>query len=224
MHIEPGLVDGARMALSWGTAAAAAGWSVRLIAQDLRLHDPVSFALRAVLATAATLVCYEVLPHFSAGVSEVHLIFGTMILLLLGAGPAAVGLAGGLAVQGLLFAPYDLPMYTVNVTTLLFPLFAIHHLAGRIVPARKPYVDLSYAEVLKLSAVYQGGIIAWVAFWVFYGQGLAIWPEVAAFATAYLLVIVLEPVVDLGALALAKALRRHKDSGLFVSRLHHPAP
>jgi ABC-type Co2+ transport system permease subunit len=223
MHIEPGVVDGAKMILSWGTAAAAAGISLKLVAEDLRSHNAVSFALRAVLAAIGTWICFEVLPTQPMGVSEVHIILGTTLMLILGAGPAAVGLAGGLLIQGLLFAPGDLAMYTVNVTTLLFPLFAIHWAARQIVPAGTAYVDLRYADVLKLSAVYQGGIIAWVAFWVLYGQGTAALSDLAVFAAAYALVIVLEPLVDLAALAGAKAARRYKDSGLFVNRLHHPA-
>lgn len=223
MHIEPGVVDGAKMILSYGTAAAAAGVSLKLIADDLKSHNPLSFALRAVLAAIGTFVCFEVLPHFAVGVSEVHLILGTTLLLILGAGPAALGLAAGLLVQGLFFAPSDLPMYTVNVTTLLFPMFLIHTIARKAIPATKAYVDLGYADVLKLSFAYQGGIVAWVAFWALYGHGTSVLGDVASFGAAYMLVVIVEPIADLGALALAKALRRYKDSGLFVNRLHHTA-
>ena len=223
MHIEPGVVDGAKMVLSYGTAAAAAGVSLKLIADDLKQHNVLSFALRSVLAAMGTFICFEVLPHMPVGVSEVHLILGTTLLLILGAGPAALGLAGGLLMQSLFFAPTDLPMYTVNVTTLLFPLFLIHMVAGRIIPGGKAYVDLGYAEVLKLSAAYQGGIVAWVAFWAFYGEGVSALGGVVSFGAAYMLVVLIEPLADLGALALAKALRNHKDSGLFVNRLHNAA-
>ena len=223
MHIEPGVVDGAKMILSYGTAAAAAGVSLKLIADDLKQHNVLSFALRSVLAAMGTFICFEVLPHMPVGVSEVHLILGTTLLLILGAGPAALGLAGGLLMQSLFFAPTDLPMYTVNVTTLLFPLFLIHMVAGRIIPGGKAYVDLGYAEVLKLSAAYQGGIVAWVAFWAFYGEGVSALGGVVSFGAAYMLVVLIEPLADLGALALAKAMRGHKDSGLFVNRLHNAA-
>ncbi|MDO5704177.1 MAG: energy-coupling factor ABC transporter permease [Paracoccus sp. (in: a-proteobacteria)] len=223
MHIEPGVVDGAKMALAWGTAAAAAGVSLKLIADDLKTHSLPSFAARSVLAMIGTFICFEVLPHVAVGISEVHIILGTTLLLILGAGPAAVGLAAGLLVQGLFFAPTDLPMYFVNVTTLLFPLFAIHMIARRIIPATKAYVDLSYAEVLKLSAAYQGGIVAWVAFWALYGQGAGVMSDVLSFGAAYMLVIAIEPLADLAALAIAKTLHRHKDSGLFVDRLHRAA-
>ena len=62
-------------------------------------------------------------------------------------------------------------MFFVNVTTLLMPLFAVHALAKRIVPQATAYVDLRYVDVLKMSAIYHGGVIAWVAFWALYGQG-----------------------------------------------------
>ena len=48
---------------------------------------------------------FEVFPHEPVGVSEVHLILGSTLLLMFGAGAAAIGLAFGLLVQGLFFAP-----------------------------------------------------------------------------------------------------------------------
>ena len=89
------------------------------------------------LRHVGTFVFFEVLPHFSAGISEVHFILGTTLFLLLGAGAAAAGLVLGLLLQGTFFAPTDLPMFFVNMTTLLFPLFALHALAKRIVPERQ---------------------------------------------------------------------------------------
>ncbi|WP_333834151.1 energy-coupling factor ABC transporter permease [Rubrimonas sp.] len=223
MHMEPGVVDGAKMFLSYGTAAAAAGVTLKLAAEDLKSHSATSFAARCALATAGVFVCFEVLPHFPVGVSEVHLILGTTLLLILGAAPCAIGLAAGLAIQSLFFAPSDLPMYTVNVTTLLFPLFLVNVLAHRIIPAQTPYVDLRYADVLKLSLAFQGGIVAWVAFWAIYGQGIGVIGDVASFGAAYMLVVIVEPLADLAALAGAKTLRRYSASGLFVNRLHNPA-
>lgn len=223
MHIEPGVVDGAKMVLSHATAAAAGGYTLKLAVEDIRSHDALSFGLRAALAGILTFFCFEVLPHFPVGVSEVHFILGTTVLLLFGAAPAAVGLAGGLAVQSFFFAPSDIPMLPVNVTTLLFPLFVIHELARRMIPADRAYVDLRYGEILKLSLAYQGGIVAWVAFWAFYGQGFAVAGSVLSFGAAYMLVVLIEPLADLAVLAAAKGMRRFSGTGLFVRRLHHPA-
>ena len=225
MHIEPGIVDGAKMGLAYATAAGAAGYTAKLAMSDLAKHHAGSFALRAAMGTVGTFVFFEVLPHFPVGVSEVHFILGTTLFLLLGAAPAAIGLALGLLIQGVVFAPSDLPMYFVNVTTLLVPLFAIGALAARIIPHDRAYVDLAYADVLKLSAMYQGGVVAWVAFWAFYGQGVgaetfsAVW----TFGVAYLLVIVIEPVTDLAVLAGAKALRHSGARSFFDVRLYAPA-
>ena len=225
MHIEPGIVHGAKMALAHGTAAAAAGYSLKMIADDLKTHAVPSFVARAALAVVAVLVFFEILPHFPVGVSEVHLILGTTLLLLLGTGPAAIGLAGGLAIQGMFFAPTDLPMYFVNVTTLLVPLFAIHAMARKVLPQGVAYVDLGYSDVLKLSVAYQGGIVAWVAFWAFYGQGVGAetFASVATFGAAYMTVVLIEPIADLAVLWLAKSLRGLEKSGLVTRRLYNAA-
>jgi hypothetical protein len=146
-------------------------------------------------------------------------------MLFLGVGPAAVGLAGGLLIQSLFFAPADLPQYGMNVTTLLVPLFATAALARRVVPAHTAYVDIRYAQALKLSLAYQGGIVLWVAFWALYGGGLG--PgnlaEVSRFGAAYLGVVLLEPLVDLALLALAKGLHRLRGSVCIEPRLYQAA-
>jgi hypothetical protein len=225
MHIEPGLVDAAKITLSYGTAAAVATATVKFAADSIRTDGLLSLAVRSVVATVLVFVFFEVLPHVAVGVSEVHLIMGTTLLLLLGTAPAAIGLAAGLLVQGLFFAPFDLPQYGMNVTTLLAPLFAIHLLARRVVPATTADVDLGYSQVLKLSVAYQGGIVAWVAFWAIYGQGFsaANLASIGTFGLAYMTVILLEPLVDLAALAGAKALRNRPVMGLFNRRLYDAA-
>ena len=225
MHIEPGVVDGAKMGFAYATAAGAAGYTAKLALSDLAKTNIGSFAIRTVLATIGTFFFFEVLPHFPVGISEVHFILGTTLFLLLGAAPAALGLALGLLVQSMFFAPTDLPMFFVNVTTLLVPLFAITALAQRVIPGDRAYVDLGYGEVLKLSAMYQGGVVAWVAFWAFYGQGVGAetFQSVLSFGAAYMLVILIEPIADLAVLAGAKALRGMEKSGLFTPRLYNAA-
>ncbi|WP_353474393.1 energy-coupling factor ABC transporter permease [Salipiger sp. H15] len=222
MHIEPGVVDGAKMALAAVTAAGAAGFTARQAARDIARTDLIFFTARSLIAAIGTFVFFEVLPHFPVGVSEVHFILGSTLFLLLGVAPAALGLALGLLVQGLFFAPTDLPMYFVNVTTLLVPLFATSALARRVVPEGTAYVDLSYADVLKLSGAFQAGVVAWVAFWVFYGQGVsaATLQSVVTFGGAYMLVLLIEPLADLAALAAAKSLRNTGFGRVFAPRLY----
>lgn len=219
MHIEPGLVLGAKIVLGHATGAATLGGMALAAGRDGRLRGLPSLAARAGIAAAAVLVFFQVLPHHPVGVSEVHLILGSTLLLVLGAAPAALGLAGGLLLQGLLFAPFDLPQFGMNVTTLLAPLLGIHWLSRRIIAPSTPYVDLRYGQALALSTAYQGGIVAWVASWAFWGQGAAAWPSVATFGAAYMTVVLLEPLVDLAVLAGAKSMRGLRGSGLVTPRL-----
>lgn len=225
MHIEPGVVNGAKIALSYATAAGATAYSAKLVWKDLVDRGVVSLAARSIMATMGVFVFFELLPHFSAGVSEVHFIFGTTLLLILGAAPAAIGLAGGLLLQGLLFAPIDLPQFGMNLTTLLVPLFGLHYMANRIIAPDTAYVDLSYAQTLKLSATYQGGIVAWVAFWAVYGQGFGAetLSSIAAFGAAYATVLIIEPIADLAVLAGAKALKGKLAMPFVTPRLYNAA-
>lgn len=226
MHIEPEVVAGAKILLSYATAAGAFALTVKLARDSLRDNGGLlALALRSLLTTVLVFCFFEVLPHHPVGVSEVHLILGSTLFLLFGAGAAAIGLAVGLLLQGLFFAQFDLPQYGMNVTTLLLPLWAIQLLAKRIIPARTAYVDTSYQQALALSTAYQGGIVAWVAFWAFYGNGFSSenLMSVGSFGLAYMSVILLEPLIDLGVLAAAKALSRYSQGPLFNVRLHQPA-
>lgn len=226
MHIEPGVVDGAKIALSYATAAAAAGLTAKLAWDTIRNDGGVTaLALRSVITTALVFVFFEVMPNYAVGVSEVHFILGATLYLIFGAGPAAIGLALGLLAQGVFFAPGDLPQYFMNVTTLVFPLWAVSLVAKRIIPANTAYTDVTFAQCFALSATYQGGIVAWVAFWALYGQGFAAGnlAAIGSFGAAYLVVIVLEPILDMGVLAIAKTMDRFRHSPVFYNRLHSPA-
>ncbi len=221
MHIEPDLVSPEKMLIAYGTAAAAAGYTAKLAWDSIREQGPLSLVVRSVVGIAAVFAFFELLPHHPVGVSEVHLILGSTLLLVLGAAPAAIGLALGLLLQGLFFAPFDLPQYFANVTTLLVPLFAIKLVADRIIRPDTPYVDLRYSQALALSATYQGGVVIWVGFWALYGQGLGAEniTAVASFGAAYMLVVLAEPLIDLAILAGAKLVRGLGRTGLVTHRL-----
>ena len=221
MHIEPGLVDGAKIALGHATAAAAGATALYHIATATRERGLASVVARSVIATVGVFLFFEVMPHFAIGVSEVHFILGSTLFLILGAGPAAIGLAAGLLIQGVFFAPLDLPQYGMNLTTLLVPLFALNELAKRIIAPGTAYVDLKYSQVLALSAVYQGGVVAWVAFWAVYGAGFGAenLAAIGTFGLAYMAVVLIEPIADLAVLGLAKAVKGH-GSPLVTSRLY----
>lgn len=222
MHIEHGVVEGAKILLSYATAVGAAGLTAKMAVDTVKNDGGVlALAVRSVISTILVFGFFEILPHQAVGVSEVHLILGTTLYLMFGAGAAAIGLAMGLLVQGVFFAPFDLPQYGMNVTTLIVPLFAMGEIAKRVIPAKTAYKDVTYKQAFTLSAAYQGGIVAWVAFWAFYGQGFGAenFAQVGSFSAAYLLVILLEPVVDLAVLAGAKFLHKHKDTKFLTSRL-----
>ncbi|PWW02044.1 cobalt uptake protein with substrate-specific transmembrane region [Hoeflea marina] len=224
MHIEPGVVDGAKIVLSYATAAASLGLVGKMAVDTVREHGSIAAAaLRSVATTALVFTFFEVFPHEAVGVSEVHLILGSTLFLVFGAGPAAIGLVLGLLLQGVFFAPFDLPQYGMNITTLIVPLFAMAALAKRIIPARTAYKDVSYMQALTLSVTFQGGIVAWVAFWVVYGHGFGAenLASVATFAAAYMTVVVVEPLIDLGVLAIAKNLHGLGGATLFQNRLYH---
>ncbi|PYG31797.1 energy-coupling factor ABC transporter permease [Pelagimonas varians] len=221
MHVEPGIVDAAKIGLSYATAAAAGGVATKMAIDTVRESGVSKMAARTAIATVATFSFFQILPHFPVGVSEVHFILGSTLFLMLGAAPAAFGLAIGLLLQGMFFAPTDLPMYFVNVTTLLVPLMAMSALAKRIITPGTAYVDLSYKQTLALSTAFQGGVVAWVAFWAFYGQGFGAMSSVMSFGAAYMMVILIEPLIDLACLAGAKSIRDIKASGILASRVYN---
>jgi ABC-type Co2+ transport system permease subunit len=225
MHIEPGLVDSSKIFLSYATATAALAYTSKLALDTVKHGSVAGLLLRSAIATALVFCFFELLPHHPVGVSEVHLILGTTLMLILGAAPACIGLAAGLLIQSLFFAQQDLPQYGMNVTTLLVPLFATSALARRIIPAHVAYVDIGYQQAFKLSAAYQGGIVVWVGFWALFGRGAEAenLGQIASFGAAYMTVVLLEPLVDLAVLAGAKAWRRLQGTALVEKRLYSAA-
>jgi len=207
MHIEPGVVAGAKMLLSYGTATAVIGAGAKLAWDNARQNGLLSLALKSLISTALVFVFFEVFPHYPVGVSEVHLILGTTLLMVFGVAPAMIGLAAGLLVQGVFFAPFDLPQYGINVTTLLASMLMLYGATRRIVPSGTAYRDITYRQMLAMSVVWEGAIVGWVAFWAIYGQGVGAQNlrEVLSFGGAYMLVVILEPLIDLAVLSAVKA-------------------
>ena len=83
-------------------------------------------------------------------------------------------------------------------------------------------MDIRYGQALKLSVAYQGGIVVWVAFWAFYGQGVGAenLSQVLAFGSAYMSVVIIEPLLDLGLLAAAKFLNGLRNTMFVEKRLY----
>lgn len=225
MHIEPGIVDSAKMVLSYVTAAGSLGFLGKQAIASVSEQGAASLAQRAAIATLAVFSFFEFFPHYPVGVSEVHFILGSTLFLVLGAAPAGIGLALGLLTQSLFFAPQDLPQFGMNVTTLLVPLFGLEALARRIIAPGTAYVDLTYIQALKLSTAFQAGVVGWVAFWVLYGSGFSVetFAKLATFGGAYMSVVLGEPLVDLAVLALAKLGHGLARTGFVTPRLYRAA-
>ena len=222
MHIEPGVVNGAKIGLSYLTGAAAIAIGLKLLIQ--RMFNNTSgllTAVRCLITTVFVFSFFEVLPQYPLGVSEVHFIFGATLFLFFGAGATAFGLVAGLSLQGLLLAPSDLPQLYINISTLLFPLFAVSYISKKIIPANIAYTDLKYRHVISLTGIYQGGIILWVAFWCFYGQGFnqETFYNVGIFSLAYSTVIGIECLLDVGLLATLKSYKKPSLPSVFNQRL-----
>jgi len=225
MHIEPGIVEGAKMGLSYVTAGGAGVYALSMAVKRAKESGLGTVVAGTAATTALVFTFFQIFPHVPVGISEVHLILGSTLFLLFGAAPAAFGLALGLLIQGIFFAPFDLPQYGMNVTTLLVPLFALQYTAGRVIAPQTPYVDLKYRQALALSATYQVGIVSWVTFWALYGQGFTVAnvTHIATFGVAYLSVILIEPLADLAVLAGTKAVRRLREGAWLEPRLFSPA-
>ena len=91
MHIEAGVVEGAKMFLSYATATAVIGTTGKLAWDNIKENGFVSYILKSIIAAIVVFFCFEVLPHYPIGVSEVHLILGTTIFLIFGIAPASTG-------------------------------------------------------------------------------------------------------------------------------------
>jgi len=220
MHIEAGVVDGAKMLLSYGTAATVFGATAKVAYDNAQENGVISLALKSIIATIIVFCCFEVLPHYPIGVSEVHLILGTTIFLVFGIAPAAIGLALGLLIQGLFFAQFDLPQYGINVTTLLASMFILNMAAKKVIPKGVAYKDISYSQLLKLSVIWEGAIVSWVAFWAFYGQGFGAEniQNVLSFGGAYMAVIIIEPLVDVAVLTAVKAYNKTNECAFLFDK------
>ncbi len=221
MHIEPGIVDGSKILLSYATAGLSVLCTLKLTSREVSERGILSLSARSLFTTGLVFCFFEVLPHYPVGVSEVHLILGSTLFLLFGMAPAAIGLSLGLLTQGMFFAPYDLPQFGMNVTTLLVPMFTLRLAATLVISPGVRYVDLKYRQALALSVTYQVGIVAWVAFWALYGRGIGTenLTAIGTFGIAYMLVIVIEPLADLVVLAFAKSSAAAFRKDLFDSRL-----
>jgi ABC-type Co2+ transport system permease subunit len=208
MHIEPGILSAPQIAAANATALATlAAHSGGLVRRPLDI-------VKTLLAAAAFSLLMEVW-HQPVGPSELHFIGASTIYFLFGFVPTLFGFAIGLALQALLFEPQDMLHLGVNVLSLMLPLIAVHALIGRRLLADRSDAPISWASIVRFDAVYYGGVVAMVGFWLAGGNTQTSLADWALFGAAYLPVVLCEPVMTA---AVLRAVRR-LDTRSLVRRL-----
>jgi len=207
MHIEPGLLAPTKVLLANVSALGLLG----LYAQGL-LKQPADL-IRTLIAALFFSVFMQGF-HLPVGPSELHFVGAMAIYLTLGFLPTFYGFALGLLLQGLLFDPLDLQHLAVNALSLILPLLAVHYGLGRQLREAACGKRIRWATIVKLDALYYSGVTLMVGFWLLAAEvatPLASW---ATFATSYLAMVAIEPLVTYGALRL---LKRHEDRPLVAT-------
>jgi cobalt/nickel transport system permease protein len=198
MHIEPGILSAPQIAAANATALVTlAAHSGGLVRRPLDI-------VKTLLAAAAFSLLMEIW-HQPVGPSELHFIGASTIYFLFGFVPTLFGFAIGLALQAVLFEPQDMLHLGVNALSLMLPLIAAHALVGRRLLANGADAPISWASVVRFDAVYYGGVVAMVGFWLAGGNTQTSLADWALFAAAYLPVVLCEPVMTT---AVLRAVRR----------------
>ncbi len=202
MHIEPGFIAPAKVVVAnIACTGLLAGYAHRLLAAP-------GILLRTGLAAVFFSLFMQAF-HMPVGPSELHFVGAMAIYLTLGFLPTLYGFAIGLALQGLIFDPHDLPHLAVNSLSLIVPLLAVHYATGRrlfagVTAARR----LTWARIVQLDAMYYGGVTLMVGFWLALGETATPLSAWARFAASYLAVVACEPLVTW---ATVRLLKRYQD-------------
>lgn len=183
MHIEPGYIAPAKVALAnlaaVGVLAAHAGGVWR---------QPGLWGRTLLAALFFSLFMQGF--HLPVGPSELHFVGAMAIYLVLGFRPTLFGFACGLLLQGVWFDPADLVHLAVNSLSLILPLMLVHHTLGRRLAQGE---ILPLGVILRLDALYYGGVTAMVGFWLMVGEVSTPFASWLAFAASYAAVVVVEP-------------------------------
>lgn len=196
MHIEPGALNAAKVL--YGHAAAIATLLVYAPRWITRL-DQVAKTLLA----AAFFSLFMQVYHVPVGVSELHFIGASAIYFIFGFLPTLFGFAIGLLLQGLVFDPQDLVHLGVNSLSLMLPLIAAHGLFGRQLFGASAR-SLNWREVVRFDAVYYGGVVAMVGFWLAVGEEPLPLDNWLLFAASYAPLVFCEPLLTCLAVRLLK--------------------
>lgn len=198
MHIEPGLIAQVKLAM----ANVVASGMLLTYAREL-LKRPADIIRTLIAAVFFTVFMQSF--HMQVGPSELHFIGAIAMYLTLGFIPTLLGFAAGLLLQGLVFDPMDLPHLAVNTLSLVLPLLTVHYTLGRKL---REGAKVSFKQIVSMDAMYYGGVVAMVGFWLSFASvatPLAAW---ATFASSYLIVVMVEPVFTY---ATVRLLKRNED-------------
>jgi ABC-type Co2+ transport system permease subunit len=207
MHIELGIIDGARLA-----AANTAAIGVVATQMPRLVRAPVT----VIKAGLAALIFSSLMQswNLTIGPSELHLIGATTVYLLFGFAPTLIGFALGLLLQALLFEPQDLLHLGVNTLSLTLPMVAAHYSFGRRLFAASGQDRFTLARVLRLDAVYYAGVAAMVAFWLGISNEPAPVAEWLTWAVAYLPVFAAEALLTFASVTL---IGRYRDQSIIAT-------
>ena len=195
MHIEPGYVQPAKIAMANAGAVGLALWAAKEQIKDWA-KAPWTFVKTGVAALAFTVF----MQSFSApvGPSELHFVGAMAMYLTLGFLPTLLGFAIGLTLQGLLFSPWDLVHLGVNSLSLMAPLLVVHVTMGKALFDKNLKRRLNFATMVKLDAVYYTGVTSMVGFWLLLSGTETALTSWLAFAASYLVVVAAEPLLTYG--------------------------
>ncbi len=200
MHIEPGLISSIKLTAAGVTAVGVMGYYAKAL-----LLQP-TLILRT-LAAALFLTLFMQSVSMSVGPSELHFLGAMPLYLLLGFIPTLFGFALGLLLQGLLFDPADMMNLAANSLSLILPLIALHYTIGQKIAAG----GISRLAILKLDAVFYAGVTGMVGFWLILSGTATPFAAWAAFASSYLVIVMIEPLLTYATIRLMK---RHEQRPL----------
>lgn len=192
MHIEPGYVSAAKVIAANASAVGVFVWGCKQQVSDF-LKEPLT-PLKTLLAAGFFSIFMQSF-HMSVGPSELHFVGAMAMYLTLGFTPVLLGFAIGLLFQGLVFDPQDLYHLGINSLSLMLPLISVHYLSGSALFKKNLTKRVSFAQIVKLDAMYYTGVTGMVGFWLMVGDVATPFTAWGQFALSYLAIVALEPVV-----------------------------
>lgn len=212
MHVEPGYVASAKVALANAGAIGVVMWACAKHIKGFSI-DPFLIVKSLIAASVFSLFMQSF--HVPVGPSELHFVGAMAMYLTLGFTPTLLGFGIGLALQGAVFEPTDLYHLGVNSLSLMLPLISVHAIAGHRIFNRDSGDKISWTQIVKLDAMYYAGVTSMVGFWLMIGDIATPVSAWATFAASYLVIVLCEPVVTY---AVVRGLKAFEDHAL-VSRL-----